>query len=152
MAVGADCSYGRPAVVQLVGKEKRGGGPCLIDPLVGWRGRAPEKNFVAGRTRNLGPAYHPLLSALRLIESRQGSRGCGGIGQRSDYRCVEPGDIRDIAKIHVCEVVRREVLALVVLESFREPQTWISETDVRAVVTAARDAIETEHWKNSKSG
>src|ERR1700694_3024561 len=43
------------------------------------------------------------------------------------------------------------MLALVILESFRETKTRIFETHERTVVAAARDAIEAEHRKNSKS-
>src|ERR1700682_1991934 len=43
------------------------------------------------------------------------------------------------------------MLALVILESFREAQTGISKTHERTVVTPTRDAIEAEHRKNSKS-
>src|SRR5882762_2898318 len=43
------------------------------------------------------------------------------------------------------------MLALVILESFREAQTGISKTHIRAVVAATGDAIEAEHRKNSKS-
>src|SRR6266576_4162705 len=46
--------------------------------------------------------------------------------------------------------VRRQMLALVVLESLREAKPRIAQTHVRTVVAAARDAIESEHGENLK--
>src|SRR5258708_26920155 len=48
------------------------------------------------------------------------------------------------------EIVRRQMLALVVLEPLGEAKSRITQTHVRTVVSAARDAIQSEHGKNLK--
>src|SRR5450759_578019 len=148
MPVRADGANRGPPIVELVGKKKRGRVSSLIDLFIRRRKGAAEKNFVGCRPWNGPPGDHPLLSARCLIATRECGGGSRSIGERSDDGCVEPGYVRDVTKVHVCEIVGRQMLALVVLEPLRETKPRIAKTHIRAVVSSARDAIEPEHGEN----
>ena len=59
-----------------------------------------------------------------------------------------PGDVGRVSKIDVREIIGRQMLAFVVLQSLREPESRVAEAHEWAVVAAARTAIEAEDGKS----
>src|SRR5450756_171447 len=96
-----------------------------------------------------------LMRSPAATESARVARvGQGGGTALVSERCpdgrVEAGEVRDGTEVHVREIVGGQMLALVVLESLREARPRIAKTHIRAVVSAAGDAVESEHGENLK--